>query len=276
MSVIRDLILIVNEFSNITNNRENTAPLFAAEIEFYINKDDILDMNHPFIQQFQKELLLNDKFKIENLEMEDGINQFEVQFEPTTDYLELSNWINEFREFASKNFNANFVSKPYINQPGSSIHFHISLHHNQKNLFLQNDVNHYDAFLPYTDLMYHSIAGILEKTPQNIHIFAPTQNCKTRFVYPKKGQHFIHYPTNCSWGVNNRTCAIRIPKKSYLDNMRCRIEHRISSSLADPEQSLNAIIESIIYGIINQIECPDPIFGNAFNQEYHHIKTLLD
>ncbi|MEN9782308.1 MAG: hypothetical protein RL208_458, partial [Pseudomonadota bacterium] len=93
MSVVKDLILSINEFSNITSDKDSTYPLFAAEVEFYINKDDILDINHPFIHQFQKELLLNDKFKIENLEIEDGINQFEVQFEPTKDYLELSNWI---------------------------------------------------------------------------------------------------------------------------------------------------------------------------------------
>ena len=247
----------------------------AAELEFYIVDGNMrpwyeeLDIESVKIKRLIKSLMINDNkvnssrdAGIESFEKEDGFNQFEVQFYPTNDPLKLAWSITNFKRTIQDLTDADFGAKPFKDQPTSSLHIHISVYYKNVNLFAKDHPRNDDEYhyLP----LYWCIAGLLKLAPKFINIFAPTDNCKERYYLPKKGQKYIHYPTNLCWGFNNRTCAIRIPRKPSEDPLNCRIEHRISSSMADPYLVLFAIFAGMQYGVAKELECPEPIYGCAF------------
>lgn len=258
----------------------------SAELEFYLIKangeqlSERLNLKSEKIKELTEKLLTyddkikrinddknNDKkfIRIESLEEEDGYNQFEVQFLPTNNPVELAENIINFKNLISKITNVDFRAKPYNTEPTSSLHFHISIYYKGLNLFAKDN--------PYEDNEYHylplywCIAGLLKLTPKFIKYYAPTKNCQERYVIPKRYQKYIHYPTRICWGFNNRTCAIRIPRKPSEDPLNCRIEHRLSSSIANPYLVLFAIFYSMKYGVINELEAPEPVYTRAFEDD---------
>ena len=67
--------------------------------------------------------------------------------------------------------------------------------------------------------------------------------------------------------MNNRTTALRIPGSSGNPSLK-RIEHRVSSSKANPYLALSAILLGTYFGIKNKLTPIDPIWGNAFDPQY--------
>ncbi len=244
----------------------------GAELEFYIKNNQQLSLHSEEIQNIME--ILETKYsdlKLESLEEEDGFNQFEVQFKTTQNAVELSKQINTFRSIMQKISNVDFRAKPYVNDAGSSLHFHISIYYNNVNLFSKDNPRDNEEY--YYLPLYWSIAGMLKNMLSAMRLFAPTENCYERYLYPKN-QKFIHNPTGVCWGFNNRTCAIRIPKKPTEDPDNCRIEYRICSSISDPYLDLIAIFYSMQDGILNKLECPEPIFGNAFDVLHDYLTPL--
>lgn len=262
-------------------DRDDLSLRVAAELEFYIMHGEAqLAIDSLKIKEI-KNFLFKYKYnglRLESFEEEDGVNQFEVQFFPTERPIELAKNIEDFRNVILDVADADFRAKPFADQPGSSIHFHISLYYKGENLFSKDNPRDDDEY-HYMPL-YWSIAGMLEWMLPAMRIFAPTQNCYDRYLYPKDGQKYIHYPTGCCWGFNNRTCALRIPIKPTEDPYNCRIEHRVASSLSDPYLDMFAIFSAMQHGIANELECPEPVFGNSFDDAHDFIpqfpKTLAE
>lgn len=244
----------------------------GAELEFYIKSNDKLSIDSEEIQRIIQILQTKyDYLKIESFEEEDGLNQFEVQFETTKNSIELSRKISDFRNIMQKICDVDFRAKPYIDDAGSSLHFHISIYYNDVNLFSKDNPRDEEEY--YYLPLYWSISGMLKNMLSAMRIFAPTKNCYERYLYPKN-QKYIHNPTGVCWGFNNRTCAIRIPKKPTEDPDNCRIEHRVCSSMSNPYLDLIAIFYSMQDGIANKLECPEPVFGNAFDVLHDYLIPL--
>ena len=271
-------------------NQEDLEVKLSAELEFYIVDKN----NQPLSQRLSNEsreiidlkrvLKIYDKqfqdnegnernvdwngtkqIRIESLEEEDGYNQFEVQFIPTNNPVELAENIVNFKTLIGQIVDVDFRAKPYETEPTSSLHFHISVYYKGNNLFAKDNPRDDDEYhyLP----LYWCIAGMLALMPKFMKYFAPTENCRERYVMPKRGQKYIHYPTRICWGFNNRTCAIRIPRKPSEDPLNCRIEHRVSSSMADPYLVLFAIFAGMQYGVAQTLDAPEPIYTRAFEDD---------
>jgi glutamine synthetase len=262
---------------------EHIDMFFAAEIEFYIcdSKNTILDdldINSPEIIQLEKYLkqaYVSD-LAIDNIEKEDGFNQFEIQTRPTKNPSLLVDSIIQIRQLllGYDNLKITFNGKPNINDAGSAIHFHISLYALDFNLFAKHKTENGENYLM---IFYWAIAGMLDFMAESVYIMCDSDTCYERFLYPRKYQKHIHHPTNCSWGFNNRTCAIRVlssnsPGCVNIDNSR--IEYRVASASSNPFLVLYAIIYAIKYGLDNQLDCPEPVFGNAFDYEYDSVQEL--
>ena len=69
-------------------------------------------------------------------------------------------------------------------------------------------------------------------------------------------------PTNPTWGIENRTCALRAIGGS--PNAQ-RLEYRIAAADANPYLALAAALYSGLYGIENELEPDEPIKGNAYD-----------
>lgn len=257
-----------NELINVLESEyhvKGPIVLFGVEIEFYIKKEyEILINSKEFIDlKNDIQIICKDlNLPFLDFEKEDGFNQFELKLKPLNSPLILGKKIQELKTKLAVMYDIIFSAKPNINQPGSAIHLHMSMYdHRGINIFYQDN-----------EIFEYCIAGLLEYMNESMFIFAPTENCYLRLRLPLQNQNHKHYPTNVSWGFNNRTCAIRIPSVGFgLDK---RIEHRVISPEADMEIVLLFIIISLKYGLINKFKLMEPIYGDAFSMHYDYLKPF--
>src|SRR5690606_36939574 len=100
------------------------------------------------------------------------------------------------------------------------------------------------------------IAGQLHCLPEILPMFAPTVNSYKRLT------EGAWAPTTLTWGIDNRTTALRIipgNKKST------RIEHRVVGSDVNPYLAMAACLASGLYGIKNKLSLDTPLTkGNGY------------
>ncbi|SFH66649.1 glutamine synthetase family protein [Modicisalibacter xianhensis] len=150
-------------------------------------------------------------------------------------------------------FEATFMAKPYGDEAGSGAHVHISLVDDTgRNIFASDDENPLG-----TPQLRQAIAGMLELMPASMAIFAPNLNSYRRF------QPGLYVPMAPSWGYDNRSVAVRIPSGP---NAARRIEHRVAGADANPYLLLATLLASVLHGLDNELNPPEPIEGNAYEQ----------
>ncbi len=145
-----------------------------------------------------------------------------------------------------------FMAKPYPNQAGNGLHVHISLLDKKtgKNIFTTDDPLQ-------SATLRHAIGGVLETMPASMAFLCPNVNSYRRF-----GAQF-YVPNAPSWGVDNRTVAVRVPNGSPD---AVRIEHRVAGADANPYLMMSAILAGIHHGLTSKIEPGEPIEGNSYEQ----------
>ena len=136
---------------------------------------------------------------------------------------------------------ASFMAKWNSALPGCSGHVHQNLFDSsgKENLF-------YDAHEKggISKLVQHYIAGQLYCLPFIMPMFAPTVNSYKRYIEGAWAS------TSVSWGVENRTTALRVipyPTSSM------RVETRVPGADANPYLSMAACLASGLYGIKHQL-----------------------
>ena len=119
------------------------------------------------------------------------------------------------------NFRATFMSKPFLDQSGSSGHFNHSLWSidGKNNLFY--DPQRLDKI---SKIAEYWIAGLRHHSNALMALFCPTTNCYERI----KPDSLI--PINNAWGIDNRTVAYRVKN---LDSSQTYVENRISGAAAN-------------------------------------------
>jgi glutamine synthetase len=149
---------------------------------------------------------------------------------------------------------ATFMAKWSNAWPGQSGHIHVSLRGKDgKGAF-------FDAGAPHTmsETMRHFVGGQQKYLPELLAMVAPTVNSYTRLVPG------FWAPTNATWGVENRTCALRVIGGSDKTQ---RVEYRIAAADANPYLALAAALMSGLCGIEQGIEPDQPIEGNAYDRK---------
>ncbi len=158
---------------------------------------------------------------------------------------------------------ATFMAKWNPNLPGCSGHIHESLSDRQgkKNLFHSRDKEG-----SMSVLMRKYIAGQLALMREFAVMFCPTVNSYKRTVPGTWA------PTNVTWGVDNRTTALRAiaagPKST-------RVEHRLAGADANPYLSIAASLASGLHGIEQGLELPGPT-ANAYETEAPLLPRSLE
>jgi len=154
-----------------------------------------------------------------------------------------------------------FMAKWNNELPGCSGHIHQSLldAEGKNNLFSDLEKEH-----RLSELAEHYLAGQLALMPALTAIFCPTINSYKRAV-PGAWS-----PINVSWGIENRTTAIRaIPG---ITSNSSRLEYRLPGADANPYLAMAASLASGLYGIEHLVELPPPTSGNAY--EAHNLQSL--
>lgn len=150
---------------------------------------------------------------------------------------------------------ASFMAKWSADYPGQSGHLHMSL------LNKDGSAAFYDGQKEYnmSDSMRWFIGGQQKLMPELLALVASTCNGYSRLIPG------FWAPTEATWGIDNRTCAIRAIPGSAKSQ---RIEYRVSAADINPYLALAAAIGSGIWGIENRIEPGEPVRGNAYAQQF--------
>jgi glutamine synthetase len=148
---------------------------------------------------------------------------------------------------------ATFMAKISENLPGCGGHVHQSLwdKDSKKNLF-------YDANdkLKMSALLKSYVAGQLYCMPHLLPMYAPTINSYKRLV------EGAWAPTTLTWGVDNRTVALRV---LCGGSTSARLETRVIGSDANPYLAMAAALASGLYGVKNKLKLEQaPTVGNGY------------
>jgi len=147
----------------------------------------------------------------------------------------------------SMGMQASFLAKTAAGEEGSSGHVHISCWRDGSN-----------AFAGGAEVMSSAIAGVLEHLPAACLLLNPTINSYKRLVPG------WFAPTNVSWGVENRSCAVRaIPSARPELN---RFECRRPGADANPYLALAAIAIAAADGLRRGARPPEPVTGDAYSR----------
>ncbi|MEZ5592444.1 MAG: glutamine synthetase [Gammaproteobacteria bacterium] len=150
---------------------------------------------------------------------------------------------------------ATFMAKWSPDWPGQSGHIHISLQSKRgKAVFHDTKAKH-----NMSKAMHYFVGGQQQLMPQLLAMVAPTVNSYTRLIPG------FWAPTDASWGVENRTCALRVIPGSTKSQ---RVEYRVAAADANPYIILSAALASGLWGIENKIEPTEPVQGNAYDQTF--------
>lgn len=178
-----------------------------------------------------------------------GPGQFEINFGHCEDGLQAADWAALFtrltRGVALKHgHRASFMSKPYLDAPGSGMHVHVSLYDGQgNNLLAAGD----------GQPLRHAVAGCLDWLPHCMPIFAPHHN-----AYRRYGSR-VNAASRASWGYEDRDACVRIPDS---DARNLRIEHRLAGADANPYLVLAAILAAMEHGLEQRAEPIAPLNEN--------------
>jgi glutamine synthetase len=155
---------------------------------------------------------------------------------------------------------ASFMAKWNENLPGCSGHIHQSLAdlQNGNNLF-------FDERRPrkLSALMESYLAGQLHCLPHILPMYAPNVNSYKRLV------EGAWAPTTITWGLDNRTTAIRVIESGPKAT---RVEMRVAGSDTNPYLAMAASLASGLYGIKNKLKLSiPPTEGNGYLEKSHGV-----
>jgi glutamine synthetase len=141
-----------------------------------------------------------------------------------------------------------FMAKWNADLPGSSGHLHQSLWKGGQNVFQGAPAG------DLTPALRHYIGGQVALMPELTAIYSPTVNSYRRYVPG------VWAPLTASWGVENRTAAIRI---IGLGTSAARVEYRQTAADINPYTAMAACLAAGLHGIENSIEPPYATRGDA-------------
>lgn len=154
---------------------------------------------------------------------------------------------------ARQGLTACFMAKWNAQLPGCSGHLHQSLWDRavKRNLF-------FDGSAPggMSKLMRHYLGGQMALMPELTALYWPTVNSYKRRV------ENTWAPVSATWGIENRTTAIRTIAGTSDEAMR--IEYRQTAADMNPYIAMATCLAAGLHGVENAIEPPEPVRGNAY------------
>jgi glutamine synthetase len=143
---------------------------------------------------------------------------------------------------------------------GNSCHIHLSVRGTDGAAVMAGEEPY-----GFSRLMEHWIAGQLKTMREFALFFAPNINSYKRYV---EGSFA---PTAVAWGVDNRTCALRV----VGHGQSLRVENRVPGGDVNQYLAVAALIAGGLYGIEHELEL-EPIFeGNAYGSAAPRVPASL-
>ena len=207
----------------------------------------------PFLQALRGALEAAG-LEVEQIDHEDAHGQFELNFRfdealRSADHLMLFKLAaHALAEQQGAVFS--MMPKPFANQPGSGLHFHVSLWRAGQSLFAGEGGQ-------LSKLAEHFIAGMLAHSAALSALAAPTVNSYKRLVVGESLSGTTWAPAYVAHGPNNRTAMVR--------TLGDRFEWRTPDAAANPYLASAGLIAAGLDGIDRELTlpaaCDDDLFA---------------
>ncbi|KAJ3163225.1 hypothetical protein HDU86_002395 [Geranomyces michiganensis] len=268
--------------SLVQKNGVNLTPLTPGMFGYSLMRPSL---NQQFFNDIYDQCLEYD-IPIEGWHTETGPGVFEAALE-YGEALELADRAHLFKTAAKQiglrhGVIASFMAKPWQDLPGCSGHIHFSLANlvDGKNAFVP--ANEGAAAVPDKDddddelralspVMKHFVAGLLDALPSIMPMLAPTINSYKRLV------ENYWAPVTVSYGIENRTSAIRIIAPPTCPPSATRLELRVPGADVNPYLAIAACLAAGINGVRKKMlpKMP-PMKGNDVAGAQRLPSTLKD
>ena len=193
--------------------------------------------------------------KAETLISEFAPGQYELTLHYRTDVMQAADDLLRLKRIVRMHARlhgrtACFMAKPNEDYAGSGMHFHVSMMNAAgANVFIEA------AEGVWNPLILHALGGLRATMGESMLVFAPHANSWRRFASNS------YAPVSPTWGVNNRSVALRIPAG---DIRARRIEHRPAGVDANPYLVAATVLAGIRHGIAHQIDPGPETTGNGY------------
>lgn len=246
---------------------KNLTPLTPGMFGYSILRTSL---RNPFFSDLF-ELLKKFNVPLEGLHTETGPGTYEAAI-LYSDILEAADRAVLFKtavkEIAYKHgIMATFMAKINETLPGCGGHVHQSLWDKtgKKNFFYDEKDK-----AKMSELMKSYVAGQLYCLPNILPLFAPNINSYKRLV------EGAWAPTTLTWGLDNRTVALRILSGS---SKSCRLETRVPGSDVNPYLAMAGCLAAGLHGIKNKLKLKQPAtIGNGYRDNSNGVlpSTLIE
>lgn len=155
-----------------------------------------------------------------------------------------------------------FMAKYDMDEVGSSCHVHSSLwDEDGRSVMWDDDDEHH-----MSPTFRHWLGGLVHASKELTLLFAPTVNSYKRF------QPDSWAPTALAWGIDNRTCGLRL----VGHGQGYRVESRIPGADVNSYLAFAGVIAAGLWGIEHELDPGDPQQGNAYTDPtVTHIPSTI-
>jgi len=249
-----------NEISGVQNITNQRSMNFIQNSGYSIIE---LDKNSKLIDEILL-ALERSKIEIESFHTESGEGAFECSLK-YKDFMSAADDAIHFKHIVKNVCEQNglvacFMAKPDYNFPGAGAHIHQSLRDltGKKNKFFNknDELNMSEDFKNY-------IAGILEHLDKLSILIHPNINSF------KRVQDNSWAPANVTWGIDNRTTAIRVINNSHDST---RMEFRVPGADHNVYLGFALSLNLGLRGIKDKIILKEKVDGNGY--EYNLANNL--
>ncbi len=144
-----------------------------------------------------------------------------------------------------------FMARPIADDDGQSGHVHFSLKNRRgRQLFHQARAEH-----GMSDLQRYVAGGLQHLLPELLLTMAPNVNSFKRLAPG------AFAPIAATWGIENRTCAVRVISGKPSAQ---RIELRVPGSDSNPYLVAASLLAAAIWGIEHRQEPSEPMVGSCY------------
>ncbi|MDE2347658.1 MAG: glutamine synthetase [Gammaproteobacteria bacterium] len=198
------------------------------------------------------------RMPVEGLHTETGPGVIEAALH-YTDALEAADRAALFKTFTKafaqrRGLMVTFMAKWSQQLPGQSGHLHVSLAREDGSSAFHDEAKPDQM----SDEMRWFVGGQQALMPELLAMVASTVNSYSRLVPG------FWAPTAATWGIENRTCALRVIKGGAKSQ---RVEYRIAAADINPYLAIAVAVGSGLWGIEHRIEPDEPITGNAYDRK---------
>jgi glutamine synthetase len=164
------------------------------------------------------------------------------------------------KEIAAANSHSLTFMAKFNEREGNSCHIHLSLRDESgRPVFAGDRAGGVSA------VFEQFLAGQLAALRELSCFYAPNINSYKRY------QSGSFAPTAVAWGVDNRTCAMRV----VGHGPSLRFENRVPGGDVNPYLAVAAMIAAGLHGVEHELKVPPAFAGNAYTAGFERVPTTL-